>query len=136
MATCDEKEASEKNLSRAEKIALQREIYKQKQKEQAKAAKKAYLAKPEVQARLKAQKEKLAAQRKAKSAAIKAARKGEKKALAESKKLTREKRQQARDEELMDMLGRASNLASDETRDITPVAPKLTLIKGGRVDPL
>jgi hypothetical protein len=91
------------------------------------------MAKPEVQERLKVQKEKLAAKRREKSAALKAAKKGEKKALSEAKKITRERRQQERDEELTTMLGRASNLDPSHAEGRALSAPKLTLIKGGRI---
>lgn len=134
MGTSDDKNSTEKKPSRSEMIALQREAYKQNQKERAKAAKKAYMAKPEVQERLAAQKEKLKDRRRAKTDALKTARKNAKKALADSQKATREKRQQARDEELITMLGRASSLETGEVSDTASNPPKLTVIKGGRID--
>lgn len=66
-------------LSRAEQIAQNRAAYLQKQKDRAKEAKKAYLAKPEVQAKLKAQKDKLKAKRKESSERLKAKKEGRKK---------------------------------------------------------
>ena len=134
MASRDDQNSPDKKLSRAEVIAQRQEAFKAKQKARAKELKKAYLAKPEVQAKLKARKEKMAAQRKAKSKALKEARKSEKTALRDSQKSTRERRQQKRDEELMTMLGRASNLGEAAGREESIDPPRLTLIKGGRSD--
>jgi hypothetical protein len=134
MAASNDEDTTDKKLSRAETLALKQEAYKQKQKERVKAAKKAYLAKPEVQQRIKAQKDILATRRKAKSAAAKAARKEEKKALSESQKTTRVRRQKHRDDELVSMLGRASELKANGGRDNTQDPPKLTVIKGGKTD--
>jgi hypothetical protein len=131
-------EQSEKPRTRAEAFALAREAQKQKMKERASAAKKAYMARPDVQAKVALQKQKLKDQRKARSAAIKSAKKSEKTALAESKSNARECRQRERDLELASMLESASSLrnqskASLESPTLDRIErPMLTVISGGR----
>lgn len=124
----------EPKLSRAQVIAQNRQAYLKKQKERAKEAKRAYLAKPEVQEKLKAQKEKLKARRKEQSARLKAAKKEEKKSLEESRRETRTRRQEQRDQELAMMLDRGSNLR-EKTQELNHASPPtLTIIKGGKAD--
>lgn len=119
--------------------------YKEKAKEKSKAAKKAYLARPDVQERLERQKaalKKIQAERRQKiKEARKAKLKTEKSALAEAKQMTRKTRQNRRDEELQKALKPATHL-HDATRE-SPVRdsnphfannhkPRLTLIRGGK----
>jgi hypothetical protein len=101
---------TDENLSRAEKFAKSREEYKQKAKERVKSAKKSYLARPEVQEKLRLQKQKFADYRKEKSAALKSSKKAEKVALSSAEKSTRQRRQEERDAELCTMLDSASKL--------------------------
>lgn len=130
----------EKTLSRAETIAIEREKRLSEQKLKAKAAKKAYLARPEIQEKLKLQKDKLrqraAEQRQRIAMAKKAAKIQQKAALKESQKLTRESRQSARDQELIAHIVPASSLSDSETtvpaKCLETGRPSLTLIKGGR----
>jgi len=102
-------------------------------KERAKKAKAAYMARADVQARLKKQKEKLkelhAAQRKKLSEARKERRRTEKAALAESKQLTRQRRQRERDSELEQTITKASAMPDHVTS--TNQAPRLKVINGG-----
>ena len=102
------------NLTRAQKFALSQKEYKlaynQKSKERAKAAKQTYLARPEVQEKMRLQKEKFAAYRKQKSTALKNAKKLEKSALGAAEKSTRHQRQENRDAELCDLLRSATTL--------------------------
>ena len=119
--------------------------YKEKAKEKAKAAKKAYLARPDVQERLERQKtalKKMQAERRQKvKEARKAKLKTEKSAFAEAKQITRKTRQNRRDEELQKALMPATHL-HDTTRE-SPVRdsnppfadnskPRLTVIRGGK----
>ena len=119
--------------------------YKEKAKEKAKAAKKAYLARPDVQQRLERQKatlKKMQAERRQKiKEARKAKLKTEKSAFAEAKHITRKTRQNRRDEELQKALMPATHL-HDTTRESpsrdsnSPFAdnnkPRLTVIRGGK----
>ena len=102
-------------------------------KERAKAAKAAYLARPEVQKKLAEQKAKrkqlAAAQRKKLAEQRKAKRKKETSALKEAVSLTRRKRQQAKDQELAASITPASTLAAEES--INPKKPSLRIIQGG-----
>lgn len=102
-------------------------------KERAKAAKAAYLARPDVQERLAKQKAKrrelAAAQRKKLSEQRKAKRKKETLALKEALSVTRQKRQYTKDQELTASITRASDLTADDSTQITK--PSLTLIHGG-----
>lgn len=102
------------NMTRAQKFAQSQKEYKQaynqKSKERAKEAKQTYLARPDVQEKMRLQKEKFADYRKQKSAAMKNAKKSEKSALGDAEKSTRRQRQEARDAELCDMLGSASRV--------------------------
>ena len=104
---------------------------KQRAKERAKAAKAAYLARPDVQVRLAEQKAKRKAMDKARRQKIAAARKNkrksEKSALTEAKSLTRQKRQSQRDAELSSSLTKASAISTNGTS----VKPQLTVITGG-----
>lgn len=134
MGKIDDDNGSAPKLSRAQEIAQKREAYRLKQKERAKEARKAYLAKPEVQEKLKSQKEKLKARRKEKSAQLKAAKKQEKISLEESRRSTRERRQEKRDQELAMMLGRGSELSDQKTKPKPVTPPTLTLIKGGKAN--
>jgi len=102
-------------------------------RERAKAAKKAYLERPEVQKKLLEQKEKLrkitAAKRKKLSELRKSKRLAEKKSLKEAQKLTRDRRQQTKDEVLAQHVSKASSFtgAQDSKKD----KPTLTVIHGG-----
>ena len=133
-------DAPEKSLSRAEQFALEREKRLLEQKLKAKAAKKAYLARPDIQEKIKLQKDKLrqrASEHRQKIAtAKKAAKSQQKEALRESQKLTRESRQSVRDQELIALIGPASSLTDSETaitaKTLDTGRPSLTLIKGGR----
>jgi hypothetical protein len=102
------------NMTRAQKFAQSQKEYKQaynqKSKERAKEAKQTYLARPDVQEKMRLQKEKFADYRKQKSATMKSAKKSEKTALGDAEKSTRRQRQAERDAELCDMLGSASNV--------------------------
>lgn len=146
---------NQENLTRAQKFAQSQKEYKlaynQKSKERAKAAKQTYLARPDVQEKMRLQKEKFADYRKQKSTALKNAKKSEKSALGSAEKLTRRQRQETRDGELCDLLGRATELKPklkvsseglpkprelnqndstlrSETRDSTRRTPKFTVI--------
>lgn len=135
-----------KNQNQKDKMAA----YKEKAKEKAKAAKKAYLARPDVQQRLERQKatlKKMQAERRQKiKEARKAKLKTEKSAFAEAKQITRKTRQNRRDEELQKALIPATHL-HDATRELpardspsrdsnSPFAdhnkPRLTVIRGGK----
>ena len=102
------------NMTRAQKIAqAQKEsrlAYNLKSKERAKEAKQTYLARPEVQEKMRLQKEKFADYRKQRSTSLKNAKKSEKSALGAAAKSTRLQRQEDRDAELCDMLGSASKV--------------------------
>ena len=102
-------------------------------KERAKAAKAAYLARPDVQNRLAEQKAKrrelAAAQRKKLADLRKAKRKKETSALKESMTLTRQKRQNAKDQELASSITLANALGGDDSAQSKK--PSLTVIQGG-----
>jgi hypothetical protein len=102
-------------------------------KERAKAAKAAYLARPDVQNRLAEQKAKrrelAAAQRKKLADLRKAKRKKEASALKESMTLTRHKRQNAKDQELASSITLANALGGDDSAQSKK--PSLTVIQGG-----
>ena len=102
-------------------------------KERAKAAKAAYLARPDVQNRLAEQKAKrrelAAAQRKKLADLRKAKRKKETSALKESMTLTRHKRQNAKDQELASSITLANALGGDDSAQSKK--PSLTVIQGG-----
>jgi hypothetical protein len=102
-------------------------------KERAKAAKAAYLARPDVQNRLAEQKAKrrelAAAQRKKLADLRKAKRKKETSALKESMTLTRHKRQNAKDQELASSITLANALGGDDSAQSKK--PSLTIIQGG-----
>jgi TPR repeat protein len=102
-------------------------------KERAKAAKAAYLARPDVQNRLADQKAKrrelAAAQRKKLADLRKAKRKKETSALKESMNLTRQKRQNAKDQELASSITLANALGGDDSAQSKK--PSLTIIQGG-----
>jgi len=102
-------------------------------KERAKAAKAAYLARPDVKARLAEQKAKrrelAAAQRKKIAEKRKANRKKETSALKEAVSLTRKNRQHMKDQELAANITLASTLeAGDSPKS---AKPSLTVINGG-----
>jgi hypothetical protein len=122
-------------LSRAEVRALRIAEAKSRVKERAKAAKAAYLERPDVKARIAQQKEALrqkqAARRRDMAAARKAAKKTEKAALSEAKSMTRARKQAARDQELTTMLSKASELP-ELPEAATSVRPQLKIIQGGR----
>ena len=102
-------------------------------KERAKAAKAAYLARPDVQNRLAEQKAKrkelAAAQRKKLADLRKAKRKKETSALKESMSITRQKRQNTRDQELASSITLANALGGDDSAQSKK--PSLTIIQGG-----
>lgn len=102
-------------------------------KERAKAAKAAYLARPDVQNRLAEQKAKrkelAAAQRKKLAELRKAKRKNETSALKEAMSLTRQKRQNTRDQELASSITLANALGGDDSAQSKK--PSLTIIQGG-----
>jgi len=102
-------------------------------KERAKAAKAAYLARPDVQNRLAEQKAKrrelAAAQRKKLAEQRKAKRKKETSALKESMSLTRQKRQNTRDQELASSITLANALGGDDSAQSKK--PSFTIIQGG-----
>lgn len=102
-------------------------------KERAKAAKAAYLARPDVQNRLAEQKAKrrelAAAQRKKLAEQRKAKRKKETSALKESMSLTRQKRQNTKDQELASSITLANALGGDDS--IQSKKPSFTIIQGG-----
>ena len=102
-------------------------------KERAKAAKAAYLARPDVQNRLAEQKAKrkelAAAQRKKLAELRKAKRKNETSALKEAMSLTRQKRQNTRDQELASSITLANALGGDDSPKSKK--PSLTVIQGG-----
>jgi hypothetical protein len=130
-----------KSQNQQDKIAA----YKEKAKEKARAAKKAYLARPDVQERLERQKtalKKMQAERRQKiKEARKAKLKTEKSAFAEAKQITRKTRQNRRDEEVQKALKPATLLhnvprelpAEDSTsQQMTSTKPRLTVIRGGK----
>ena len=102
-------------------------------KERAKAAKAAYLARPDVQNRLAEQKAKrrelAAAQRKKLAEQRKAKRKKETSALKESMSLTRQKRQNTKDQELASSITLANALGEDDSAKSKK--PSFTIIQGG-----
>jgi protein-disulfide isomerase-like protein with CxxC motif len=102
-------------------------------KDRAKAAKAAYLARPDVQKRLAEQKAKrkemAAAQRKKLADQRKAKRKNETSALKEAISLTRQKRQNAKDQALASSITLANALGGDDSPKSKK--PSLTVIQGG-----
>lgn len=102
-------------------------------KERAKAAKAAYLARPDVQKRLAEQKarrkEMATAQRKKLADQRKAKRKSETSALKEAVSMTRQKRQNTKDQELAASIKLATALGADDSAKSKK--PSLTIIQGG-----
>ena len=128
MSTSD---SNEKPLSRRELFALKQAQYKEQAKERAKAARKAYAARPDVQEKLRLQKEKLAERRREHSQRLKAAKKSEKSAMSTAQKEARVRKQIVRDEELAQMLQPATSLENQSAPE-SPKKPTLTVILGGR----
>jgi hypothetical protein len=118
---------------RAEKLLA----LKQKARDKAKAAKKAWLERPEVKDRL----EKLKADRREKAKVLrkkmadarKASKSTEKKNLRQSQADTRKARQEKRDEELRQMIMPGSEIAaSNDTPLPSRESPRLRVINGGK----
>ena len=124
-------DTGEKPLSRKALFALRQAEYKEKAKERAKAARKAYMERPDVKERLRLQKEKISQRRREQSERIKAAKKSEKSALSEAKKDARLRKQEERDRELVQMLAPAAALEGQQPSELPP-KPTLTVIHGGR----
>ncbi len=128
MSTSD---TNDKPLSRSELFARKQAEYKEKAKEWAKSARKAYMERPDVKEKLRLQKEKMAERRKEQSNRLKAAKKSEKTALSDAQKETRVRKQEARDVELTQMLAPANALDDKSAPDI-PKKPTFTVIHGGK----
>jgi hypothetical protein len=124
-------DTGEKSLNRKELFARRQAEYKEKAKERAKAARKAYMARPDVKEKLRLQKEKIAERRKEHSKRLKAAQKSEKSALSDAKMEARARKQEARDRELVEMLAPAADLDRAPSAP-HPKKPTFTVIRGGR----